>query len=226
MFQGLIHCNNQGTLDFMSVEIESLEYRYRPALPPKVSDDPRAMVKPSLSPPFRYNPLHDVESIWWVGVWFLFCHRDKITTSNADLVDAQTQLDHVQKLFPRVLNSSGRLSKFQSQGAFFSGISVLPDSFCKPAELLEWGRQKLLERFYEAEAGPDINQTAFGGIDELFIRLFTMATGDSDGAELFSLNDILRSSTEREVEAEAAEIPQTSPTPAGPPRKKRKVTKQ
>jgi hypothetical protein len=227
MFQGLIHCNNQGTLDFMSAEIESLKYHYRPLLPQEVSDDPRARVKPTLPPPFRYNPLHDVESIWWVGVWFLFCHRDKTTTSTADLADAQTQLEHVQELFPRVLNSSDRFSKFQSQGAFFSGISVLPESFHEPAELLEWGRQTLLRRFCEAEAGPDINQTAFGGIDELFIQLFTIATEASDGTELFSLNDILRSSKEQgEVEAEEEDIPQTSPTPARRPRKKRRVTKK
>ena len=23
---------------------------------------------------FSHNPLHDLESLWWVGVWFLLCH--------------------------------------------------------------------------------------------------------------------------------------------------------
>jgi hypothetical protein len=23
---------------------------------------------------FSHNPLHDIESLWWVGVWFLVCH--------------------------------------------------------------------------------------------------------------------------------------------------------
>ena len=23
---------------------------------------------------FSHNPLHDIESVWWVGVWFLLCH--------------------------------------------------------------------------------------------------------------------------------------------------------
>ena len=23
---------------------------------------------------FSHNPLHDLESLWWVGVWFLVCH--------------------------------------------------------------------------------------------------------------------------------------------------------
>ena len=25
---------------------------------------------------FSHNPLHDLESLWWVGVWFLICHYD------------------------------------------------------------------------------------------------------------------------------------------------------
>ena len=25
---------------------------------------------------FSHNPLHDLESLWWVGVWFLLCHYD------------------------------------------------------------------------------------------------------------------------------------------------------
>ena len=23
---------------------------------------------------FSHNPLHDLESLWWVGVWLLLCH--------------------------------------------------------------------------------------------------------------------------------------------------------
>jgi len=212
----------------MSVEIESLEYRYRPALPPNVSDDPCVRIEPILPPTFRYNPLHDIESIWWVGVWFLFSHRDKTTMSNADLEDAQTQLEHFQKLFPRVLKSSDRFSKFQSQSSFFLGISVLPESFRRPAELLEWGRVKLLQCFYKAEAGLEIDQTAFEGIDALFIQMFEMAKDESsDNAQLSSLNDFLRSSKQQgEIEAGAEKMdmaPQTSPTPSGPPKKKRRV---
>ena len=25
---------------------------------------------------FSHNPLHDLESLWWVGVWFLLCHYE------------------------------------------------------------------------------------------------------------------------------------------------------
>ena len=40
----------------MAVEVESSKYTFHPE-----SD-------------FSQNPLHDLESLWWVGVWFLLCH--------------------------------------------------------------------------------------------------------------------------------------------------------
>jgi hypothetical protein len=147
--------------------------------------------------------------------------------AEASLEDAQAQLLHVQKLFPRVLGSFGRVEKFQSRKAFFSRISLLPKSFRQPAKWLELGRRELLQRFCKAEAGLEIDETAFEGIDDLFIKLFTEAKGESGDAELFSLNDCLRSSKGHgEVEA-AAEMdisPPTSPTPSGPPRKKPRLS--
>src|ERR1700729_2585300 len=124
---------------FCTVEIESLSYHYQPQLPQTLD-----ALSPSLSPfpddpPFRYNPLHDIESIWWVGVWFLFCHREATTMSEANLADAQTQLLHVQKLFPRVLKSFDRVEKFQNRRTFANGISFLPSSFRQAAQRLESG---------------------------------------------------------------------------------------
>ena len=40
----------------MAVEVEGSKYTFHPE-----SD-------------FSHNPLHDLESLWWVGVWFLLCH--------------------------------------------------------------------------------------------------------------------------------------------------------
>ena len=42
----------------MPVEVEDSGYMYYP-------DSDRD---------FSHNPLHDLESLWWVGVWFLLCH--------------------------------------------------------------------------------------------------------------------------------------------------------
>ena len=146
--------------------------------------------------------------------------------AEASIEDAQAQLLHVQKLFPRVLQSFAKVEKFQAPKAFFSGIFFLPETFRRPAKRLELGRREL-QRFYKAEAGLEINETAFEGIDNLFIQLLK---GDSGNAELFSLNNWLDSSKGHgEVEAAAEAVaemdipPPTSPTPSGRPTKKRRV---
>jgi hypothetical protein len=129
-----------------------------------------------------------------------------------------------------VLQSFARVEKFQSRNAFFSGISILPESFCQPAMRLELGRRELLQRFYKAEAGLEIDETAFEGIDDLFTKLFAEAKGESGDVELFSLNDCLHSSkghgevgAAAEAEAEMDISPPISPTSSGRPRKKAKI---
>jgi hypothetical protein len=222
-----IYNNIQGTIDFMLVEIESLSYHHLPRLSQTLDISDLELEVAVL--PFRYNPLHDVESIWWIGVWLLFCHRDTATMVEASLKDAQAQLLHVQKPFPRVLKSFDRVEKFQSRNGFFSGISFLPESFRRPAKQLELGRRELLQCFYKAEAGLEIDQTAFEGIDDLFVKLFTEVKDEPGNTKLFSLNDFLSSSKgqgEVEAAAEAEEMdisPPTSPTPSGRQRKRPRV---
>jgi hypothetical protein len=62
---------------------------------------------------------------------------------------------------------------------------------------LESGRRKLLGHFYKAEAGLETDETAFEGIDDLFIKLFTKAKDESGNIILWSLNDFLRPSKGR-----------------------------
>ena len=52
---------------------------------------------------FHYNPLHDMESIWWIVSWILFSNRDKPIASEEDLEDAESQMQYVHLLFPRTL---------------------------------------------------------------------------------------------------------------------------
>ena len=78
---------HQGTSGFMSVETENQKYNFLPRdLPLKIdsaADSERSpeRLSPGRSgheskekfeiPPFRYNPLHDLESLWWVAVYFV-----------------------------------------------------------------------------------------------------------------------------------------------------------
>ncbi|EED78860.1 predicted protein [Postia placenta Mad-698-R] len=84
-------------LSFMSVEVYDLEYRFppesqeaKPKPPPKVATldrirsiqlgKPEKIATPVSknvrtvkvrTVPFRYNPLHDIESLWWVAIYFV-----------------------------------------------------------------------------------------------------------------------------------------------------------
>ncbi|EED84056.1 predicted protein [Postia placenta Mad-698-R] len=86
-----------GTRSFMSVEVYDLEYRFlpesqgaQPKPPPKVAildriksiqlgkpennDMPvrkKGRTVKGRTVPFRYNPLHDIESLWWVAIYFV-----------------------------------------------------------------------------------------------------------------------------------------------------------
>jgi hypothetical protein len=67
-----------GTPGFMSVEVRSLHYRFlpRPGLV-DLHDFTNLEFESTdfLQCPFHFNPLHDLESIWWVGVWLIFRNR-------------------------------------------------------------------------------------------------------------------------------------------------------
>ncbi|CUA74096.1 Lon protease [Rhizoctonia solani] len=60
------HDVKTGTAQFMATEVAFVKH--------KRLYDVRAaesMLEPL--PPFRHNPLHDVESIWWICIWMMFC---------------------------------------------------------------------------------------------------------------------------------------------------------
>jgi hypothetical protein len=69
---------------------------------------------------FSHNPLHDLESLWWVGVWFLSCHYKP---SRLGVNTVQTHVKVVKKfnqtLFNNPTDSHRRsvlvLSEFRAQ---------------------------------------------------------------------------------------------------------------
>jgi hypothetical protein len=60
------------------------------ALPKEINDP--FPDKPSLIP-FRYGCLHDLESIWWIAIWWIFSHIPGDSTAT------QEHISTTQKLF-------------------------------------------------------------------------------------------------------------------------------
>ena len=67
---------------FLSIEVRSHVYQFPPLRPRQLPTklDIEACLDSSYSekseyrqPAFRYHPLHDLEALWWVAVYFLIC---------------------------------------------------------------------------------------------------------------------------------------------------------
>jgi hypothetical protein len=51
---------------------------------------------------FSHNPLHDIESLWWVGVWFLLCHYQP---GNLGDITVQRHINLVKEFGETLLNN-------------------------------------------------------------------------------------------------------------------------
>ena len=71
----------QGTLPFVSVEVEARQYLFGRRSRPDLKNDggmggpeDRTRLAASVAKrTFLHNPLHDYESIWWIAVWLVCC---------------------------------------------------------------------------------------------------------------------------------------------------------
>ncbi|KEP47853.1 kinase domain protein [Rhizoctonia solani 123E] len=106
------HDERTGTTEFMATEVDytehhrlstvrsHLELLNTPLEDPEHEEQELTEQKKTLDlnsasnsqPPFRYNPLHDMESIWWLCIWMMF----RLVPSNVQLWH---YIDNYQKVF-------------------------------------------------------------------------------------------------------------------------------
>ncbi|KAI6000170.1 hypothetical protein F5J12DRAFT_846418 [Pisolithus orientalis] len=73
------------TVNFMACEVEGQTYLFKP---PGFFDK-------VYSPPFRFNPLHNMESLWWIQTWILYYHVGQPHSQQSS-----KQEDYSKNLFP------------------------------------------------------------------------------------------------------------------------------
>ena len=61
-----------------------------------------------------HNPLHDLESLWWIGVWFLLCHYQP---SNLRNITVQRHIEVVKKYGETLFNNRRGVSPLSRRQA-------------------------------------------------------------------------------------------------------------
>jgi hypothetical protein len=209
----------QGTLDFMSVEVELEKYLFVPRV--NIVTDIKGRVTLPTTRVFRYNPLHDLESLWWVALWMILNHRDsrdEVAHSSAD-----QQAGYARLFFPGSLRDAGRIEVLTIENTLCDALHVLPPSFQFIAVQLEAVRRCLVDQYKEAEANAEINPAAFQGIHALFLNYLANAKNNSQEVKLCLLDGSLTSKRSRgnsvatDLGTDSSRA--TSPTPKSKPKK-------
>jgi hypothetical protein len=125
-------------------------------------------------PPFKFNCIHDLESVWWIALWVLFLH-----VPLGDDKDRSAQILKAAELFPSVGGSSSRVTAFT--GGIQDFLQLLAPAFQPSARRLIEARALLVRRYRRAEKGSSINETAFDGIHKNLRAIWRKARIESKG---------------------------------------------
>ncbi|KAF9819009.1 hypothetical protein IEO21_02423 [Rhodonia placenta] len=219
-----------GTRSFMAVEVYDLDYWFtsskqqmahagRRKRPPKPAASRLArvtsvkggkrenIVKPVShripTTPFRYNPLHDLESIWWVAIYFVFNKSVVKVGGKPPSMDASQRGSYdAQKKYAELLTTSsrGRLKALAHETALAKKITHLHAAVRKIAGGLIEIKEELVNCYLEAEQQLDSIHHTVGQdlLDNVFITWFADFLGDLQEEDIEI--DILRKDPRQEFE--------------------------
>ncbi|KAI0942788.1 hypothetical protein AcV7_010360 [Taiwanofungus camphoratus] len=170
MGQPSSHEVRTGTADFIAVEVDTQEYQFtlvdgqgtfsrddddknnmRSILTaPRKHQDRKKYVSTRTDIAFRYNPLHDLESAWWVAVYFLFKRKvvhdsDEHPAYKESLAD---QMVYAGQLF---YNQTKRLSAMLNSRTFPAMLPCLHRDVQGLGQVLEDIRRELAHLYWMAE---------------------------------------------------------------------------
>ena len=137
---------------------------------------------------FHYNPLHDIKSTWWIGVWTITCNG--VMEDKRSVEDVEMQIRCARAFFPKATRSADRLSLLSANAVLKSMIEE-PEAFFGVGSVLDWGRAKLLERYHQAEAHYKIDEKAFHGIYALISLALERAIKKSGQIQLCYLDRLI-----------------------------------
>ncbi|KAG2125306.1 hypothetical protein DEU56DRAFT_825606 [Suillus clintonianus] len=116
------HDVRTGTMHFMAVEVENQNYLFPPTI------DPPPLGSSLITPPFRMNFLHDIESVWWAFTWIFFYHTDTTTANAGHRFDTQWQ--QFQLAFPGAVGLTSRQDFFTHFPTFYNSCNTVLSKTC------------------------------------------------------------------------------------------------
>ncbi|EED84054.1 predicted protein [Postia placenta Mad-698-R] len=104
--------------------------------------------------PFRYNPLHDIESLWWVAIYFVFNRSVVKVGGKPPSMDASQRGDYSsQKIYTKLLATSphARFTALEDETDLHQQIIYLHAAIREIADDLNEIRMRLVNCYLKAE---------------------------------------------------------------------------
>ncbi|KAI5982441.1 hypothetical protein EDD15DRAFT_2324038 [Pisolithus albus] len=167
-------------LDFMACEVGTQGYLFELFARRPYGDEHDC--------PFRFNPLHDMESVWWMAMWVVYYHAVQAGEPLSE------QVGYLHELFP------GHLGK--RTNALLAGLKfkALPTSYVHAGYAVEYMRGGIWEAYAESEKEmPPAYANPLKQLHSVFTDQLTSAVAHYRGISHFS------SSAKRQLEDSTSE---------------------
>ncbi|KAI5993476.1 hypothetical protein EDD15DRAFT_895160 [Pisolithus albus] len=162
-----------GTLEFMANEVEAQKYLFAPIRVKAPGEDRNWC-------PFKFNPLHDMESLWWTATWTLYYHVDQEGSQ-----PSSEQITQLHELFPRRLDSASRFYAFRTALDY----EVLPASFHRAGREVALMHGTIVAAYKESEmTEPPDYKNPLEKLNSVFTERLASAFAASRNVRMFTPN--------------------------------------
>ncbi|KAL5525362.1 hypothetical protein ACEPAF_9232 [Sanghuangporus sanghuang] len=188
-----------GTPDFMAIEAAARCYLYLPelsndefgaqfaALLDGRLEEAEKMIDSSCPPPFSYNDLHDLESLWWIAVWELFNNispGESAVRSQSGEQDVRRE-SAAAKIFSGCSAVVNRQQFIQAANVYYDEVAWMPECLRSVKHILDFLRIELVRGYRKFEATFATARTQIlDDIHDGFKKQFTKCMDPGSDADL------------------------------------------
>lgn len=136
---------------------------------------------------FHYNPLHDLESLWWLTNYFTFDFSSKLLEKSASRNDPKEKAQRTSRRhFPHTLfdDYNSRHNVVTATGYFAQYAYLLPENLRPAGAALEKFRRELVSRYEKTEESLEsASDPAFGGLHDSLAESMRIIAGAFEKAQ-------------------------------------------